>query len=93
MSTPDRARGRGALVLAVAGFVVVSHSYLWLFAADACTSATFAVLAWFFLTDEVPEDFTSMTPYVTTLAVLALASQRLRPPAADGLQFRRRQGG
>ena len=34
---------------AVAGFVVVSHSYLWLFAADAITSATFAVLAWFCL--------------------------------------------
>ncbi len=34
---------------AVAGFVVVSHSYQWLFVADACTSATFAVLAWFYL--------------------------------------------
>ncbi len=34
---------------AVAGFVVVSHSYLWLFVADAVTSACFAVLAWFFL--------------------------------------------
>lgn len=34
---------------AVAGFVVVSHSYLWLFAADAFTSMCFAVLAWFFL--------------------------------------------
>jgi len=51
-----------------------------------------AVLAWFFLTDSVPQDFTSMTPYVTTLAVLALASQRLRPPAADGLQYRRGSG-
>ena len=34
---------------AVAGFVVMSHSYLWLFAADAFTSVCFAVLAWFFL--------------------------------------------
>jgi MFS family permease len=34
---------------AVAGFVVVAHSYLWLFVADACTSACFAVLAWFYL--------------------------------------------
>jgi len=34
---------------AVAGFVVVTHSYLWLFAADAATSAAFAVLAWFYL--------------------------------------------
>ncbi len=34
---------------AAAGFVVVSHSYLWLFAADAFTSMCFAVLAWFYL--------------------------------------------
>jgi general nucleoside transport system permease protein len=40
----------------------------------------------------VPEDFTTMTPYVTTLLVLALASQRLRMPAADGLTYRRGQG-
>lgn len=39
-----------ALGPAVAGFVVkYSESYFWLFTADACTSATFAVLAWFFL--------------------------------------------
>ena len=29
-----------------------------------------------------------MTPYLTTLLVLALASQRLRMPAADGLPYR-----
>jgi MFS family permease len=34
---------------AVAGFVIVAHSYLWLFVADAFTSACFAVLAWFCL--------------------------------------------
>jgi simple sugar transport system permease protein len=51
------------------------------------------LLAWFLLTDEVPQDFTSMTPYVTTLLVLALASQRLRMPAADGLPYRRGQAG
>ena len=36
------------------------------------------------LIDEVPGDFTAMTPYVITLLVLAFASQRLRMPAADG---------
>jgi len=44
-------------------------------------------------TDVVPDDFTTMTPYVATLLVLALASQRLRMPAADGLPYRRGQGG
>jgi simple sugar transport system permease protein len=49
-------------------------------------------LAWYATTDLVPEEFTTMTPYVATLLVLALASQRLRMPAADGLPYRRGQG-
>ncbi len=48
---------------------------------------------WFFTTDEVPGDFTRMTPYVATLFVLAFAAQRLRPPAADGLGYRRGEAG
>jgi general nucleoside transport system permease protein len=50
-----------------------------------------AFLAWFLLSDQVPSDFTGMTPYVATLLVLALAAQRLRMPAADGLRYRRGQ--
>lgn len=38
-----------ALGPAVAGFVVKSNSYQWLFTADAITSACFAILAWFYL--------------------------------------------
>ncbi|GII53186.1 ABC transporter permease [Planotetraspora thailandica] len=45
----------------------------------------------FAVTDTVPEEFTSFTPYLTTLLVLSLASQRLRPPAADGVPYRRGQ--
>ncbi|GAB3992323.1 ABC transporter permease [Nocardioides marmoraquaticus] len=48
-----------------------------------------AFLAWFAGTDVVPADFTRMSPYVTTLLVLAFASQRLRMPAADGLPYRK----
>ncbi len=51
------------------------------------------VLAWYVSTDEVPGDFTSMTPYLATLLVLALASQRLRPPARVGVVYRRGEGG
>lgn len=47
------------------------------------------VLGWFLSTDSVPGEFTTITPYFTTLLVLALASQRLRMPAADGLIYRR----
>ena len=31
------------------------------------------------------------TPHIVTLVVLAVASQRLRPPAADGQPYRRGQ--
>jgi simple sugar transport system permease protein len=48
---------------------------------------------WFFTTDEVPGDFTRMTPYVATLFVLAFSAQRLRMPAADGLRYRRGEAG
>ena len=44
---------------------------------------------WFALTDTVPRDFTSMTPYVATLLILALASQQLRMPKADGQIYRK----
>ncbi|MDQ3158211.1 MAG: ABC transporter permease [Actinomycetota bacterium] len=52
-----------------------------------------AVGLWYSLTDSVPEDLAGMTPYVTTLLVLALASQRLRMPAADGRPYRRGSAG
>lgn len=47
----------------------------------------------YFLIDEVPGDFTRMTPYVITLLVLAFASQRLRMPAADGQIYRKGSAG
>jgi ABC-type uncharacterized transport system permease subunit len=52
-----------------------------------------AVLAWYLSTDTVPREFTVMTPYVTTLFVLALGAQRLRMPAADGQQYRKGSAG
>jgi ABC-type uncharacterized transport system permease subunit len=50
-----------------------------------------AFLVWYLTTNQVPVDFTGMTPYVATLLVLAFAAQRLRMPAADGLRYRRGQ--
>jgi len=56
-------------------------------------SAAFGVLVfvWYAVTEDVPRQFIFITPYVATLLVLAVASQRLRPPAADGLPYRRGQ--
>jgi len=48
-----------------------------------------AVLVWFALTDLVPGELTGLTPYVATLLVLGVAAQRLRPPAADGVPYRK----
>jgi simple sugar transport system permease protein len=50
------------------------------------------MLVWYLLTDTVPPQFAFMTPYITTLLVLSLASQRLRMPAADGQPYRRGAG-
>ena len=45
---------------------------------------------WFyFAVEELPGQLVSMTPYIATLLVMALASQRLRMPAADGMPYRR----
>ncbi len=52
-----------------------------------------ALGALYFAIDEVPGDFTRMTPYVITLLVLAFASQRLRMPAADGQIYRKGSAG
>ncbi|MGZ4649432.1 MAG: ABC transporter permease subunit, partial [Kineosporiaceae bacterium] len=57
-----------------------------LFAAAAC-------LVGYLLIDELPEGIVSFTPHLTTLLVLSLASQRLRMPKADGLVYRRGEGG
>ncbi|MGA9100757.1 ABC transporter permease [Aeromicrobium sp.] len=51
------------------------------------------LLVWYLGTETVPRDFTSMTPYVTTMLVLALGAQRLRMPAADGIPYRRGSAG
>jgi simple sugar transport system permease protein len=47
------------------------------------------VLLWYLASKEVPGEFTTFAPHLTTLLVLSLASQRLRMPAADGLPYRK----
>jgi simple sugar transport system permease protein len=50
------------------------------------------VLVWYAATDSVPSQFATYSPQILTLLVLAVASQRLRMPAADGIPWRRGQG-
>ncbi len=50
-----------------------------------------AFFLWYSVVDTVPSQLVGFTPHLVTLLVLAVASQRLRPPAADGLPYRRGQ--
>jgi len=52
-------------------------------------AAAFAL--WYSAVDSVPTQLVGFTPHLVTLVVLAAASQRLRPPAADGQPYRRGQ--
>jgi simple sugar transport system permease protein len=60
----------------------------------AAIALGFAVLSlvWFLATSTVPVPFVQFAPHLTTLVVLALAAQRLRPPAADGVPYQRGSG-
>lgn len=84
------------LLLIGAGLIAFA---IWRFVKGQRTSAIVlggfgvAFLLWFTLTDEVPKDFTSMTPYVVTLLVLAFFAQRLRMPKADGQIYRKGSAG
>ena len=94
-------RGGGtvhALLLLVAVLVIIIG--LWqilrrhrVIQGSVAIAAGAIVAGWFFVSDTVPAEFSGMTPYVATLLVLALSSQRLRMPAADGLPYRKGEGG
>jgi simple sugar transport system permease protein len=86
-----------ALLLAIAVLLVAAAVWQWRrvqhTAAFVSVGLALAIGALYFSIDSVPGDFTRMTPYVATLLVLALASQRLRMPAADGLRYRKGSAG
>jgi ABC-type uncharacterized transport system permease subunit len=46
---------------------------------------------WYQTSDTIPRQFLAFTPHIVTLLVLAFATQRLRPPAFDGVSYRRGQ--
>ncbi len=48
---------------------------------------------WYEAVDELPNEVVVFLPHLPTLLVLTFASQRLRPPAADGLPYRRGRSG
>ncbi|MCX4905920.1 ABC transporter permease [Streptomyces sp. NBC_00878] len=84
--------------LLLLGAILLAIGAIWLLVRKKYVPAviTFAVgvlmFTWYALTDVVPNQVVSATPYVITLLVLSLSAQRLRMPKADGMPYRRGQG-
>jgi simple sugar transport system permease protein len=79
----------GMVLAALAAYIAWRDSRR---AALAAAIAAALVFTWYAVTSSIPQELVTSTPYIITLLVLALASQRLRMPAADGIPWRRGQG-
>lgn len=82
--------GATILIVGLAVLWVVRRNWL---AAAVSVGGGIVVYGLYWLIDTVPREFATYAPQLVTLLVLAAASQRLRPPAADGLEYRRGEGG
>jgi simple sugar transport system permease protein len=81
-------------VLVIGGLLLLGFALVRLRERRRRTAAVYAGLAaacigWFTVVGVVPPELVAYAPQITTLVVLALATQDLRPPAAIGLPYRR----
>lgn len=82
----------GATILAVVVALLWAAQQQWRTALTALAAGTVVYLVYLSI-DTVPREFATYAPQLVTLLVLAMASQRLRPPAAIGVEYRRGEGG
>ncbi len=80
-----------ATLLAVLAALWSAARRHWVPAAIAVAAGA-VVYALYFAIDTVPREFAAYAPQLVTLVVLAVASQRLRPPARAGEEYRRGEG-
>lgn len=83
------------VVVALGSILMVARALVtgrWKPAAVAVVAGV-ASYGWFRAVDELPGEIVVFLPHLTTLLVLTFASQRLRPPAADGQRYRRGESG
>lgn len=81
------------LVVFLAGIAAAWMLWKRRWAAVAILAVVAAGFGWWYGTSEtIPRQFLSFTPHITTLLVLAFATQRLRPPAAEGVSYRKGEG-
>jgi len=70
---------------------------IWAFTRSKRTDTVLALVLsgifalWYITTDVVPDVWINILPFVIVLLVLIFFAQRLRPPAADGLSYRKGQ--
>jgi simple sugar transport system permease protein len=81
----------GGSLLALGLAVMWALRRRWQTAAIALVAGA-VVYGIYYSTDTVPREFAAYAPQIVTLLVLAVASQRLRPPAAIGMEYRRGEG-
>lgn len=81
----------GATILAVALAVLWVARRQWRPAVVALVAGA-VVYGLYQTIDTVPREFAAYAPQLVTLLVLAVASQRLRPPAAVGEEYRKGEG-
>lgn len=83
------------LMLVAVGMLVFAYINLRKkkFASVGITAVISLMAIWLYYgIEQLPGQFVTMTPYVMTLLVLGLGTQRLRMPAADGVPYRRGGG-
>ncbi|CAL9675076.1 hypothetical protein SUDANB95_07778 [Actinosynnema sp. ALI-1.44] len=90
-----RSGGKTFLALIYGAVLLLAVIVIWQlvrrrwFAAAGGVVAAAVLYAVYYSVDEVPSELTTYAPHLVTLIVLAVASQRLRMPAADGVVYRR----
>ena len=78
------------LIVVILAYLVYRDVRKGKYLSAAISGVMSAGFMWFYLAvDVLPGQLVTMTPYIATLLVLSLASQRLRMPAADGIPYRR----
>ena len=79
------------LVLAIAFAGVAFWAFRRNKRSDTILAASLSVgmLIWYLFSDTAPDWLPNTMPYAIVLLTLVFASQRLRPPAADGLPYRK----
>jgi simple sugar transport system permease protein len=95
-----RLRSNSAAIHALLLFVAIAVALggLWLLArrkgvgGGLMVALAAGAFVWWKVSTTVPGQLVGTVPYLTTLVVLSVASQRLRPPAAEGKPYRKGQG-